>query len=75
MVDVIQQFFDSLLGITLPAGVYQILAFSLVANLLSKFFTCIGLNSKLFTFTSRVVVVLLALLNVPTFGLDLNVGG
>ena len=75
MFDVIQQFFDSLLGITLPAGVYQILSFTIVSELLGKFFSCFGLKSRLFTFASRVVVILLSLLNVPTIGLDLNVGG
>ena len=74
MVEVISEFFDSLLGISLPSEVYNLLAFSLVSVLLGKFFTLIGVDSKIYSFTVKCCIIVLALLALPTISFNLGVG-
>ena len=77
MIDVIKQFFDTLLGYSLPDSVYQILAFALVFRLFGLFFSICGVqDQKLWRFSAYVSIGILALIAISdTVNLCLSLGG
>lgn len=77
MIELIRQFFDTLLGFNLPDSVYQILGFALVSRLFSLFFLMVGAkDNKLWRFSTYVCIGVLALIAISdTVDLALTFGG
>lgn len=73
LVELITQFFNTLLGISLPASVCTILAFTLVSSLFGAFFKLFGLNNekawKFATYVSIGIMALLAIADVTNLSL------
>lgn len=77
MIEVIKQFFDSLLGYSLPEVIYQILGFTLVFRLFGLFFSILGIkDEKLWRYSAYVSIGLLAIIAISdTVNLCLTFGG
>ena len=77
MIEVIKQFFDTLLGYSLPDSVYQILGFTLVFRLFGLFFSILGIkDERLWRFSAYISIGVLALIAISdTVNLCLTLGG
>ena len=77
MFNLIHQFFNTLLGITLPEAVTTILAFALVSTLFTAFFSFFGVkHEKVWRFATYVCIGVIALLAISdSTALSLVFGG
>lgn len=73
MLNLITQFFNTLLGVTLPESVSLILSFALVSTLFGAFFSLFGLkNEKVWKFATYVsigIIAIMAIADVTNFNL------
>ena len=73
MINVITEFFNTILGVTLPTEVCTILAFSLVSCLCGGFFSIFGLKTervwKFATYVCIVIMAIMAIANVTNLSL------
>ena len=73
MLNLISQFFNTLLGVALPESVVLILSFALVSTLFGAFFSILGLkNDKVWKFATYVsigIMAIMAIADVANFNL------
>ena len=77
MFELVRQFFDTLIGYSLPAGVYEIMSFALISTIFSSIFTFFDNRTrKMFDFAARICIVVLAVLVVASStNLSIILGG
>ena len=77
MLNLISQFFNTLLGVALPESVSLILSFALVSTLFGAIFSIFGLkNEKVWKFATYVSIGIMAIMAIAeTTGFSLVFGG